>query len=122
MNVRQPLPEQVLKEEIQYLESFKWTLSKPEEALGLLEDKITQTTVWVAVATMGDEKERRRLENLLPKFVLLNTFYTTVLLRYLQKTQGIPKDIQHLTDFDVEDQLYRNQVDYYLERAFGINR
>jgi len=116
MNQRQPLSERLFED---VCKKQARQIDDPRQIFRELEDEITHLQTWISVATQ-DPKAPTEIRNQLPDLLQLNAFYTTVLFRYLQKTQGVLKEgVQRLTDFNVASQSYRNQVDHYLGR-FGV--
>ena len=118
MNIqnRKPLPDELFEIVCNEAEVCKNGLGDRSPSLQFLEDCIANKTTNCAMALINPERVAHCKE-ILPEFGALNTFYSTVLLRYLNKTLGSPEHVQHLQDFRTPS---GNQVDIYLERYFGV--
>ena len=113
---RKPLPDELFEIVCREAELCKNGLGERNGALQFLEDCIANKATTCATALINPERVAHCKE-ILPEVGALNTFYSTVLLRYLNKNIGAPEHVQHLQDFGLGKQ---NQVDVYLEKYFGV--
>ena len=112
---RSPLPKELFYETWEDTKRYIG-LEDRRRALGFLEDRLAHIFTSVGSALEGDDVLRDYFISFLERNLLLNKFYGVTLLRYLNKTIGSPKLVQHLNDYRTEG---GNQVDLYLKEYFG---
>ena len=112
---RNPLPNELYRQELEYAGKFTG-LDSPDKAIDFLEDRLAHISDHIGLGVRHPSEFSPCVEAL-PESAMLNTFYITVLMRYLKKKDGMPKLNQHLTDFDTPE---GNQVDRFLAEIFNI--
>ncbi len=110
MLVIKPLNELVI--ESVYKTATSWSpFGTREKVLRFLEDRITGLITCVHHDISNQTDSAKNLSELIAR----QTFYTVVLLRYMQKTTGLPKHVQHLPIYNTPE---GNQIDMYIEEFF----
>ncbi len=111
MLVIQPLNERLINSV--YTETKNWgPFQTQDKVINYLEDRLTSLVTCMSHDAVGDRTSSKSLQEL----INLHSFYTVVLLRHLQQTIALPKDVQHLSIYDTSE---GNQVDKYLNEFFS---